>query len=178
MDKSKTVAVSLLYEVQNRKEIYWCVCRCMRSVCTYMHTERYKGSSESFRIFYFTSLFYWWLQKQSNSVFYIITLLFNTFFPASCQLLNAIIIENLWLYIATDAPCSLHPHHIKIFSLLELLEAVQKGENQMAPNVGCEPDVPRLLISISWGFTTCGPQYGDGHCRATTGRPLTFSLYF
>jgi hypothetical protein len=29
--------------------------------------------------------------------FYIITLLFNTFFPASYQLLNVIIIESLWL---------------------------------------------------------------------------------
>jgi hypothetical protein len=57
----------------------------------------YERSSKSFRISYLTStsLFYWRLQKLNTSFFYLISPFFNKCFPASYQLLNAIIIQSL-----------------------------------------------------------------------------------
>lgn len=69
------------------------------------------------------------------------------FFPASYQLLNAIII--LVAHAATDAQRSLCPRHIDIFHLLDLLQAAQKRENQMVSNLDCALDAQWLPTSIS-----------------------------
>jgi hypothetical protein len=66
------------------------------------------------------------------------------------------------MHIATDAPCSLRPHHIEIFFLLEILYAARKGENQMAPNLDCKLMFYDFQLQFPEGFQRAGHGMGMG----------------